>query len=100
MSAGEAGLKQRLELLAEIISTSAARFLAIFALVSVLVSALAASYGVYAVAVILLRDNVQAGWFSTAIALSGSAAFLSLGLAVIALGIANIVERMDGGVAS
>ena len=46
---GEAGLKQRLELLAEIISTSAARFLAIFALASGVVSAMAASYGVYAV---------------------------------------------------
>ena len=92
---GEAGLKQRLELLAEIISTSAARFLAIFALVSGIVSAIAASYGLYAVAVILLRDNVQPGWFTTAIAQSGSAAFLSLGLAVIALGIANVLDRMD-----
>ena len=83
---GEAGLKQRLELLAEIISTSAARFLVTFALASVVVSAMAATYGLYAVGVIVLRDNVQPGWFSTAIALSGSAAFLSIGLAIIALG--------------
>jgi hypothetical protein len=93
---GEAGLKQQLELLAEIISTSAARFLAVFALASGIVSAIAASYGLYAIAVILLRDNVQPGWFSTAIAQSGSAAFLSLGLGIIALGIASILDRMDG----
>jgi hypothetical protein len=96
ITGGEAGLKQRLELLAEIISTSAARFLAVFALASGIVSAIAASYGLYAIAVILLRDNVQPGWFSTAIALSGSATFLSFGLAVIALGIASILNRMDG----
>jgi hypothetical protein len=94
-SGGEAGLKQRLELLAEIISTSASRFLAIFAFAAGIVFAIAVCYGLYAVAVILLRDNVQPGWFSTAIAQSGSAAFLSLGLAIIALGIANILDRMD-----
>jgi hypothetical protein len=93
---GEAGLKQRLELLANIFSTSAGRFLSIFALVAAVVSALAAAYGLYAVAVFLLRENVQAGWFSTAIAQSGSTAFLALGLAVIALGIANIVDRLEG----
>ena len=93
---GKADLKQRLELLAEIISTSAARFLVTFALASGIVSAMAASYGVYAVGVITLRDDVQPGWFSTTIALSGSAAFLSIGLAIIALGIAHILDRMDG----
>jgi len=96
-SVGEAGLKRRLELLVEIISTSAARFLAAYAFASLIVSIISACYGVYAVAVIFTLDNIQPGWFSTAIAQSGSVTFLALGLAVIALGIANIVDRMDGG---
>ena len=68
---GEAGLLQRLELLAEIIATSAPRFLVMFAVASAIVSAFATIYGFYAVAVILLRNDVAPGWFSTAIALSG-----------------------------
>jgi hypothetical protein len=95
---GEANLKERLELLAEIISTSAARFLSVFALASAAVSVTSVSYGIYAVAVSLMQDDVQPGWFSTAIAQSGTAAFLSLGLAVIALGLANIAGQLDGGV--
>jgi hypothetical protein len=94
-ASGEPGLKQRLALLVEMISSSAAHFLNIFALVAGIVSTIAAGYGLYAVAVILLRDNIQPGWFTTAIAQSGTAAFLSLGFAVIALGIANILDRMD-----
>ncbi len=94
---GGAGLTQRLELVAEIVSNSASRFLSIFALASTAVFALAASYGVYAVAVILLQAHVQPGWFSTAIAQSGTAAFFSLGFAAVALGIAHIVDRLDGG---
>jgi hypothetical protein len=95
---GEAGLRQRLDLLTEIIASSAARFLNAIAVLSGLVFASAVSYAVYAVAVMLLRDNVQPGWFSTAIVQSGSTAFVSLGLAVIALGVATIVDRIEGGV--
>jgi len=95
---GEAGLRQRLDLLTEIIASSAARFLNAIAVLSGLVFAFAVSYAIYAVAVMLLRDNVQPGWFSTAIVQSGSTAFVSLGLAVIALGIATIVDRIEGGV--
>jgi hypothetical protein len=90
-------LTQRLELTAEIISNSASRFLSIFAMASMIVFVIAASYGVYAVAVILLQKNVQAGWFTTALAQSGTAAFFSLGFAIIALGIASIIDRMEGG---
>lgn len=92
---GEAGLQQRLELLAEIISNSASRFLSAFAVAAGFVSLIAASYGVYAVVIILTKDNVQPGWFSTAIVQSGSAAFISLGMSVIALGIGNILDRLD-----
>ncbi len=90
--------KHRLDLLLEIVATSAPRFLAAYASISLLVSLLATSYGVYAIVVILARSNVQPGWFSTAISQSGSAAFLSIGMAVVALGIANVLRRVDGGV--
>jgi hypothetical protein len=95
-SGGERGLRQRLELLIEIISTSAARFLAVYALLSLLVCALAASYGLYAVLIILFMRDVQPGWFSTAIAQSASVSFLALGMALLALGVAHIVDRMEG----
>lgn len=88
-------LSERLELLAELFSASAARFLSAFALVSTLAAAIAVAYGIYAIAVISFATNVQPGWFSTAIALSGATAFLSFGLAVIALGIASLINRAD-----
>jgi hypothetical protein len=97
-SGGEVGLRQRVDLLAEIIASSAARFLNAIALISALVFAFAISYAVYAVGVLLLHNNVQPGWFSTAIVQSGSTAFISLGVAVIALGIATVVDRMEGGI--
>jgi hypothetical protein len=92
---GAAGLGQKLELLVEIISTSAPRFLAAYALTLVVVAGFAACYGAYAIAVVIFLRNVQPGWFSTAIAQSGSATFLALGMAVISLGVANIIERME-----
>lgn len=88
-------LSERLELLAELFSASAARFLSAFALVSTLAAAVAAAYGIYAIAVISFATNVQPGWFSQAIALSGTTSFLSFGLAVIALGIASLINRAD-----
>lgn len=97
-SGQEAGLARRFELLSEIISTSAARFLTAFAAAAAVVCGLATSYALYAVVVFLSLKSVQPGWFSTAIAQSGSAAFISLGLGVIALGIAHIVDRLDGGI--
>jgi polyisoprenyl-phosphate glycosyltransferase len=95
---GEVGLRQRVDLLTEIIASSAARFLNAIALLSALVAASATSYAVYAVGVIVFHDNVQPGWFSTAIVQSGSTAFISLGIGVIALGIATVVDRMEGGI--
>lgn len=92
---GEAGLWQRFELLAEIISNSASRFLSAFAVAASFVMVFAAVYGIYAVVVILTLENVQPGWFSTAIAQSGTAAFFSLGMSILALGIGNILDRLD-----
>jgi hypothetical protein len=95
-SGGGFSLKQRLELLIEIIMTSAARFLAAYAVLSLVVSAVAASYGLYAIIIILSMRDVQPGWFSTAIAQSASVSFLALGMALLALGVAHIVDRMEG----
>lgn len=97
-TAGAVTYKHRLDLLLEIVATSAPRFLAAYASMALIVSLLAMSYGAYAVGVILTRSDVQPGWFSTAISQSGSAAFLSIGLAVVALGIANMLRGVDGGV--
>ncbi|MBI1250521.1 MAG: hypothetical protein GC189_03515 [Alphaproteobacteria bacterium] len=87
----------RLELLEELISASAPRLLRAYALLSALTATAAAAYAIYAVFVVATMADVQAGWFSTAIVQSGSVGFIALGMCVIAIGIANIAERLAGG---
>lgn len=93
-------LGERLELMSEIITTSASRFLTGFAALGGTVAFLALAYIVYVVVVFLTQENVQQGWFSTGVVLGGSTTFLSLGMAVIALGIAHIVDRLGSGSSS
>lgn len=95
---GETKFKQKFELVVAILSASSSRFLSMFAILSACVSAISILSIFYAVVVILFQDNVQPGWFSTIVNQSGSTAFLSIGLAVMALGIANINNRLHGDV--
>jgi hypothetical protein len=89
-------LSDRLELLEQLILTSAPRLLRIYAAVSASVTFLSFLYALYAVAVLLFKADVQKGWFSTAIVQSGSVGFIAIGMTVIAIGLAGIAERLSG----
>lgn len=98
VAAGAGGLSRRFEFFVEIIASSTPSILKAFSLLSLIVLALAIVYGIYAVGVFLFQREVQQGWFSTAVIQSGSVSFIALSFAVVALGVARIAERMDGGV--
>jgi hypothetical protein len=89
-------ISDRYELLEELISTSSPRILRAYAALSTVVAVLATLYGLYAVVILLLKSDVQAGWFSTAIVQSGSVAFIAMGMTTLAIGVADIAERLQG----
>jgi hypothetical protein len=89
-------IADRFELLEELVFTSAPRMLRAYAIVSSVVTFLAFLYGLYAVGIVLFKPDVQTGWFSTAIVQSGSVGFIAIGMAVIAMGLADIAERLSG----
>lgn len=92
------GISRRFEFFVEIIATSTPSILKAFSVLALIVLGFALLYGLYAVGVYLVKSDIQPGWFSTAVIQSGSVSFLALSFAVVALGIARIAERMDGGV--
>ena len=87
---------ERTDFLIEIVKSSAPRFLAWFASLAMIGTATAILYGFYALGVIFFKENVQPGWFTSAIVQSASIAFLLTGLAIISLGIASICDRLYG----
>lgn len=92
------GIGRRFEFFAEIVATSTPRVLKMFAMLSLVVLALAGLYGLYAIGVWLTQPGVQRGWFSTALIQSGSVAFIAMSFTVLSLGVARIAERLDGAV--
>ena len=88
-------IAERYGLLEELITTSAPRLLRAYAAVSTLVAGLALLYGAYAVVVLLLKEKVQEGWFSTALVQSGSVAFIAMGMTVLGIGLADLEERLS-----
>ncbi|WDF72867.1 hypothetical protein [Novosphingobium sp. KACC 22771] len=93
----KAGFSQRYELLMEILLAGAPRFLKLYAALGFLVVAGSTLYSFYAIAVILLRDHVQEGWFSTAIIQSGSTAFIAGGMSILAISLVAVLEVLSGG---
>src|SRR5262249_3384926 len=89
-------IADRFELLEELVFTSAPRMLRTYAIVSSVVTFLAFLYGLYAVGIVLFKPDVQRGWFSTAIVQSGSVGFIAIGMAGIAIGLAEITPRWAG----
>jgi len=82
----------RLDLLMALFAASSERYLAAFAVGGASVSVVAVAYGAYAVAAWVMLPAVQPGWLTSSLALSGSTAFVGVGLAVIALGIARLAS--------
>lgn len=89
-------MADRFELVSELVTNSAPRILRGFAIFSTIVVFLAVTYAIYACAVLFMVENVQDGWFSTAIVQSGSVAFIALALGLLCLGLAGIYDRLRG----
>lgn len=92
----QARLAHRYELLTEILLSGAPRHLKIYAGFGMLVSLSAGFYSIYAVAVAVLGDGVQEGWLSTALALSGSTGFIAVGMSIISIALAAMLENAAG----
>lgn len=88
-------LSRRFDLLLEIVSASGPRFLKGFALLSLAVLAIAALYAVYAVGVVIFRSDIQPGWFTTAMALSGLTIFMTLWASIASLAQARTMEMLQ-----
>ncbi|GAA0465450.1 hypothetical protein GCM10009096_02540 [Parasphingorhabdus litoris] len=89
-------MSDRFELVFELITNSAPRILRGFAVFSCFVVILAMTYAIYACVVLFTVDNVQDGWFSTAIVQSGSVVFIALALGLLCMGLAGIYDRLRG----
>lgn len=94
---GRPALAGRYELFLEILICGVPRLLKAYAAIGFLVMAGAMLYGIYAVAVLLLRHHLQEGWFSTAITQAGSTAFIAGGVSVLSIAMTAIYERQHGG---
>lgn len=90
-------LAQRYELLTEILIAGAPRYLKIYAASAFVVSFFAVFYAIYAILIISLRSDVQPGWFSNAMVQSGSVIFIAIGMSVLSLAMAGLIERLTGG---
>jgi hypothetical protein len=91
------GNAHRLQLLAEIVSTGSSTYLRGYALISLFAFFAAVAYGMYTIVVVTTFRHVQPGWFTTNVIQSGSIAFLAIGFAIFALGLARLLEERDRG---
>lgn len=86
---------RRLDLLVEIVSASGPRFLKGFALIALATFIAAGLFAAYAIGIVLFTDDVQPGWFTTNMALSGLTGFLSLWATIGSLAQARTMELMQ-----
>ena len=91
------GNAHRLQLLAEIVSGASSAYLRVYALVSLCAFLAAIAYGLYTIVVVTTFRHVQPGWFTTNLIQSGSIAFLALGFAIFALGLARLLDQRERG---
>lgn len=91
------GNAHRLQLLAEIVSGASSAYLRAYALLSLFAFLAAIAYGLYAIVVVTTFRHVEPGWFTTNFIQSGSIAFLAIGFAIFALGLARLLEQRERG---
>ncbi len=78
----------------EIIANAPPHMLRVFAALSFLVMICSLLYLVYALVLFLSGTDLQRGWFSTSLAISGSTAFLSFALGVIAMALFQVLNLL------
>ena len=86
----------RLNILRQLLVSSAPRVLSIIELMSVLVTITAMMFAIYAVIVWLTFDTVQPGWFSMSLLLSMVAMFLSASIFALAMGLERMLVLARG----
>lgn len=96
-AASASRVAHRYELLTEVLRSGAPRFLKIYAILGFSVTIAASFYGLYAIIVLLTGKDVQEGWFSNAFVLAGSMGFISLGMSILAIALAAVLEHLAGG---
>lgn len=86
------GLLRRARLVAELAALRSPQIAAALAVVLAACSGLGAAYGLYAVAVFLLKDDVAEGWLSISLLMSFISATSFATLAVLSLGMAQLLR--------
>lgn len=86
----------RLNILRQLLVSSAPRVLSAIELISILVLFAAVLFAIYAIVVWLTLDTIQPGWFSTSLLLSTVAMFLSASIFALAMGLERLLVLAKG----
>lgn len=86
----------RLNILRQLLVSSAPRVLSVIELVSVLVTIAAMMFAIYAVIAWFTLDTIQPGWFSMSLLLSMVAMFLSTSIFALAMGLERLLVLARG----
>lgn len=87
---------RRFRLLADLLASAAPRVLRTVSALSFAVSVFAVIYGIYAVLIWLLKENVQPGWLTTSLVQVVIVGFLGVTVAGISIGIVKLLDRIEG----
>lgn len=87
---------RRFRLLADLLASAAPRVLRTVSALSFGVSVFAVLYGLYAVLVWLLKEDVQPGWLTTSLLQVVIVGFLGVTVAGISIGIVKLLDRIEG----
>jgi hypothetical protein len=89
------GLGPRLGLIQRLLVNAAPRVLNITSLLAATTSIFALFFALYAVAVWMLLDDIQPGWFTTALAISLTASFLGVAIFGLSTGLLKIIDLIS-----
>lgn len=89
------GMGPRLGLIQRLLINAAPRVLNITSLLAAVTAIAALFFAVYAVAVWLLLDTVQPGWFTTSLAISLTASFLGVAIFGLSTGLLKIIDLIS-----
>lgn len=89
------GLRRKLGIAADLSSSAAPRFLALFSVLSAAMSAMGLVFAVYVVLIMLLKSDVAPGWFSTSLVISVMFMMVFALLSLVALGITRIINLQE-----
>lgn len=89
------GLGPRLGLIQRLLVNAAPRVLNVTSLLAATTSVVALLFGIYAIAVSLLLDDVQPGWLTTSLAISLTTSFLGVAIFGLSTGLLKIIDLIS-----